>query len=245
MATCANGHESDWDDYCSVCGDAIGGAAGAAPAASAPEPASSPDPASGAEASPAAPAAASGPTCPNCADPHDPGDTFCETCGYDFATGSLPDAEAETPSTTVPAVGQTGEPLPAIVAIVSADAIYFATAVEGEGADELDFPDPVPPETRVPLNGAKVLIGRHSQTRGIYPEIDLASITEDPAVSGRHAMLHRADDGSWTISDLGSTNGTSVAAQPIEPGADTDLPLGTPILLGAWSRIVLEEDSTG
>jgi len=242
MATCANGHESDWDDYCSVCGDAIGGATsgGDSDAASTSDPAGDADPTSSATATPPAPAAPSGPTCANCADPHDPDDTFCETCGYDFATGSLPDALPATPSTASAPAGQNGEPLPAVVAIVSADAIYFATAVEGDGADDLDFPDPVPPETRVPLTGAKVLIGRHSQSRGIYPEIDLASITEDPAVSGRHAMLHRADDGSWTISDLGSTNGTTVSGQPIDPGVDIDLPLGTPILLGAWSRIVLE-----
>lgn len=239
MATCANGHESEWDDYCSVCGDAMGAAAAkpdgiATP--SAPEAAAPP-------AEEAAPAAApAGPTCPNCAEPHAPDDTFCESCGYDFATGSLPDALPATPPTTgaTPPATPNGAPQEPVVAIVSADAVYFATAVEGEGADLLDFPDPVPPETRVPLTGGKVLIGRHSQSRGIYPEIDLASITEDPAVSGRHAMLHRADDGSWTISDLGSTNGTSVAGQPIDPGVEIDLPLGTPILLGAWSRIVLE-----
>lgn len=230
MATCPNGHESDWDDYCSVCGDAMGGAA-STPAAEAEA------------ATPAPPPQASGPTCSNCGEPHAPDDTFCESCGYDFATGSLPDAPVPA---AVPAAGgastspDAGATLPVVVAIVSADAVYFGTAVEGEGADLLDFPDPVPAETRVPLTGSKVLIGRHSQSRGIYPEIDLASITEDPAVSGRHAMLHRGEDGSWTISDLGSTNGTSVAGAAIDPGAETPLPLGTSIHLGAWSRIVLE-----
>jgi len=244
MSTCANGHESDWDDYCSVCGDAMRGAAStsAAGAAATPDADASPDaPAAAASAAPSA-----GPTCANCAEPHGADDTFCESCGYDFATGSLPDAEptAGAPAASPNAANAGGDPaspsLPPAVAIVSADAVYFGTAVEGDGADLLDFPDPVPPETRVPLTGTKVLIGRHSQSRGIYPEIDLASITEDPAVSGRHAMLHRADDGSWTISDLGSTNGTTVAGATIDPGVETSLPPGASIHLGAWSRIVLE-----
>lgn len=240
MATCPNGHESTWDDYCSECGDAMAPtseSAGTTGGDQAP-----PDAAASAgsttEDAGAAPASPSpgGQACPNCADPYEPSDVFCETCGYDFATGSLPGAEA--PGTG--AATANGSPSAAgssVVAIVTTDRDYFATAVDGS---QLAFPDPVPEEVRVPLTGSKVLIGRHSQSRGIYPEIDLAAITEDPAVSGRHAMLHRSDEGQWTISDLGSTNGTTVAEQSLSAGVEVTLDFGVPIYLGAWTKISLE-----
>ena len=35
-------------------------------------------------------------------------------------------------------------------------------------------------------------------------------LVADPTVSARHAMLRRSEDGEWTVSDLGSLNGTRV-----------------------------------
>src|SRR6516165_6741242 len=86
MPTCPAGHDSTDSDFCDVCGMRIGGAAPAAAPdsgpASAPDAASGPDP--GAGPAPAAPDAAAV-ACPQC------GTTktgqFCETCGYDFASG--------------------------------------------------------------------------------------------------------------------------------------------------------------
>jgi selenocysteine lyase/cysteine desulfurase len=63
--------------------------------------------------------------------------------------------------------------------------------------------------------GDELVIGRESEGDG--------RLGDDPAISRRHARLVRAADGSLTIEDLGSTNGTwvngvRVVAQPIAPG---------------------------
>lgn len=227
MSNCPNGHNSEWDDYCSVCGDAMNASGGSGPDKQ--ETKEAPD-----AAKPTSPSAGQG-SCPNCADPHEVGDVFCETCGYDFATGSLPGAALTSGATSAsPAAPIEGSEF---VAVVGTDREYFASAVD---STQLAFPDPAPEDVRIPLTSSKILIGRHSQSRGIYPEIDLAAITEDPAVSGRHAMMHRSDDNAWTISDLGSTNGTTVNDQSLSAGVELPLELGVPIYLGAWTRITIE-----
>ncbi|MFE6234908.1 FHA domain-containing protein [Cellulosimicrobium sp. NPDC057862] len=87
---CPNGHPSESTDYCDVCGEPIGAAS--TPAASAP---SGSTPAPGGAS--AAPATTQPVQCPNCGSPAPGGALFCENCGYDFTTGSLPDP-VEPPS---------------------------------------------------------------------------------------------------------------------------------------------------
>lgn len=224
---CRNGHDSTWPDWCSVCGEKIG----ADPAAAAPSAAQQPGPT--ASAGPAV-TAASGLTCSNCGTDRGATDVFCENCGFDFASGSLPDVAA-----TATAAG--AAPLAPFHVKVSIDPAFFAATV---GDVELALPDPLPATTVVPLPGGRSLIGRQSTSRGIFPEIDLQALTGDPAVSSRHAMLERAHDGTWTITDLGSTNGTFVsadAATPIAAGQARPIAAAASIFIGAWSRLDLTE----
>jgi len=53
----------------------------------------------------------------------------------------------------------------------------------------------------------------------------------DPSVSGHHAAIERVQ-GGWRLTDLGSTNGTSVGGRPIGPGGAV-LKGGEKISLGA------------
>ncbi|MET1004844.1 MAG: zinc-ribbon domain-containing protein, partial [Propionibacteriaceae bacterium] len=81
---CPNGHTSTADDYCDVCGAPIeAGAQGAAPEAQ-----SAAAPAGGGTAT--GPAAPAGALCPNCGTENVPDALFCEACGYDFTTGTMP-----------------------------------------------------------------------------------------------------------------------------------------------------------
>ena len=57
--------------------------------------------------------------------------------------------------------------------------------------------------TMLPLRPAGTLIGRS-------PECAL--VLDDDYASGRHARIHQADDGSWLVEDLRSTNGTYLGA---------------------------------
>lgn len=129
------------------------------------------------------------------------------------------------------------------VALVNADREYFAqmTADSTDGAQgSLSFP-PYCPERRIPITGRGLLqIGRGVH-RGARPEIDLAVPPEDPGVSLRHAVLEEQPDGSWTVVDLGSLNGTTVNMAPDPIAPHTPLPLvdGDRVHLGAWTTITL------
>lgn len=174
--------------------------------------------------------------CSNCGESHGPDDVFCENCGFDFGSQTLPEAKPD--ASTVPAAAV----LVSTVAVVTVDQDYYESTI---GSTDLVLPDPVPEPVEVQMVGTKALIGRHSQSRGIFPEIDVAAITGDPAVSSRHAMLEHDDDGNWSIDDLGSTNGTlvgDVEAGAITAGVLVPVPLGTPIYVGAWTRIEIEHN---
>ncbi|MHA7132605.1 FHA domain-containing protein [Oerskovia turbata] len=100
-AICPNGHASESTDYCDVCGEplaaatgAVSGASGGAGAAGGSAGAASAAGAAGAGGEPI--------TCPNCSFPAAAGALFCENCGYDFTTGSLPEP-ATAPSAATPA----------------------------------------------------------------------------------------------------------------------------------------------
>ncbi|MDO5501934.1 MAG: FHA domain-containing protein [Actinomycetia bacterium] len=109
------------------------------------------------------------------------------------------------------------------------------------------MPSPGLPAVAV-LRHSSSLIGRSSRSRGIDPELDISG---DPGVSRRHAQV--STDGSrWFIEDLGSANGTYVAAAtaglpnvPIPAGQRRELAAGEQIYLGAWTRIVIRRAADG
>lgn len=185
--------------------------------------------------------------CENCETACGPDDVFCENCGYDFITGSLP---TEAP---VDGGGQAGEvSLPAAPSVLDPDEaaarIRVSIAVDRDYFDEvvndgeIEFPDPVPAPTEIELFGAEIHIGRTSDSRAIHPDIDVADLTGDQAVSSRHAVLRGDDEGRYAITDVGSTNGTFIdviESDAIEPGQSIDVTTGTAIYLGAWTRITV------
>lgn len=75
-AVCPQGHTSQSEDYCDICGAPIESATSTPPAV--PSPA---DPAEG---------AGEPRVCPHCNAPAAPQALFCENCGYDFTTGTAP-----------------------------------------------------------------------------------------------------------------------------------------------------------
>lgn len=221
---CPKGHSSEWPDWCSVCGERLGAAAADEAA---------PDPAPAAPL--ATPPTPSGSTCENCGESRRDDDIFCESCGFDFLSGTSP-----SPDPAVDGAGADEASTPdSLAAIITVDTEFFEASV---GDVDLDLPDPQPEPATVDLVGSRILVGRSSESRGIFPEIDVDELTGDPAVSSRHLMIERIDD-SWTLTDLGSTNGTFLAADaedPIEAG--NALPVQPPmsIWLGAWTRIELQ-----
>lgn len=204
-------------------------------------------------------------TCDNCGETCGPDDLFCESCGYDFVTGSVPESSDLPPLVNVAsdadtaaagsASGATGSapqssPVPSLVddssagiprvlIEVSTDADYFAAMVT-EG--EVSLPDPRPADQDLELFGAELHIGRTSESRAVHPNVDVEALTGDPAVSTRHAVLRVSTNGTMTITDVGSTNGTFVGdftGEPITQGVPVELDENMVVYLGAWTRLTV------
>ena len=84
------------------------------------------------------------------------------------------------------------------------------------------------------------MIGRHNHEQGVEPEIDLGIHPVDRGVSTQHAVLRIRDSG-LTVTDLGSTNGTTLNSSEdfLADGVETPLSDGDRIHVGAWTTITV------
>ena len=250
MATCPAGHTSASDDFCDVCGVLIGAAPSLDPGAAAAAEAAEPGGQAGRTTASAVPAE----PCPRCGVARN--GQFCESCGYNFtapapAGAPLPPPLAPAPpapAPPAPAPPTFWPPAPAAgpqwAAVVTADRGYYdaVQAAGGPDAGAITFPVYCPLR-RFPLDGSEVRIGRRSASSGISPEIDLSVPPADPGVSRLHAVLLRAPDGTWSVVDPGSANGTVVNGSEIPPGQAVPLRDGDRVNLGAWTELRLVREA--
>ena len=265
MPTCPAGHTSASSDFCDVCGMRIGAPAGAQPQE--PQESQPQAPQAPAQPCPHCGAARSGRFCESCGFDFDAGPRERTIEGVIIPPpGTGPAAPAEPPpppAAPIPAMAEpvpaTAQPVPesgaaarpaaaprhglrpvAWTAVVSSDHDYFDDVVAAGGPDSagLRFPDYCP-ERRFRLAGPEMRIGRRSASQGLEPEIDLTGPPTDPGVSRMHAALVAEPDGSWTVLDPGSENGTLVNGAEIAAGARVPLHDGDRIHLGAWTVITI------
>lgn len=97
--TCPDGHVSASEDYCDVCGIAMTSGSGAdlEPDATAPD---------------LSPVRGGTQECPNCAAANPADALFCEACGYDYTTGTMP--RPVEPLLSLPLPGSTPQAGPEI-----------------------------------------------------------------------------------------------------------------------------------
>ncbi len=268
MTTCPSGHPTRATDYCDVCGlpvEAAGETAvlpvvPAGPAKDGPAkdgPAKDGPAKDGPAEDGAADVAAGG--CPNCSTANPPDALFCEACGYDFTTGSLPRPIATADATADATAAATGDadppvatpaddanPSPALspgwVAEIWIDPDWYADQASTDA-----LPSPGLPIV-LPLAHQSVLVGRASRSRGITPDIDLSS---DNGISRRHAQL-TSDGTRWWVEDLGSSNGTYVGpavgplpTRPVPQGQRQEISADDRVYLGAWTRLVVRKAAPG
>lgn len=260
MATysCPNGHQSTDPDYCSECGKKLTAGSGivASTVASVVAPA-----AAGGDVCPDCGTPRANPSA-----------MFCEVCRYNFVAhtswtpGSGPAAMTTPPAPVVsavpapePFVAQMPPPLPqtppAAVPVPQAPVApaFPASARRWEAVVSVDptlnlDPDPTnpcpvgAPERIFPLDFAENLLGRRSERRGIFPELDLSA---DHGVSSRHAILYREASGDLALLDVGSTNGTQINGQNVTPGVRMPLREGDQITVGGWTRITVRDANGG
>jgi pSer/pThr/pTyr-binding forkhead associated (FHA) protein len=124
--------------------------------------------------------------------------------------------------------------------LVASDRVYYdrMRAARGLVGSAVKFPAHTS-ERRIRLAGKQMRIGRRSAARDLVPEIDLADRPVDPGVSRLHAVLAPAPDGTWSISDPGSANGTLVNGRELAIGETVTLHEGDRINLGAWTVITV------
>jgi FHA domain len=255
MPTCPAGHQSADTDYCETCGVRMPSAASGASAIT--------------SATTVFPAVPTSPPqeCPECGDSLV--DRFCEGCGFDTlhqqarrAQPPRPPVAGPPPGHTAPPrasggpgawTGQTGQTGSAgrwtgsgvdWLVVVAADRGYYERLMAESGSDPSSLPyPPYHPERQYPLTSQFLRIGRRSVGRGIRPDIDLSLPPEDPAVSHEHALLLSKPDGTWSLVDLGATNGTLLNDSPHPVSAHIEVPLhdGDRIYLGAWTVITLRK----
>ena len=144
------------------------------------------------------------------------------------------------PSAVLPVLEATAAKAGLWTAVVTADRAYYDSvqAASGPEAASIGFPAGCG-ERRFRLSGTEVRIGRRSVSRGIEPEIDLTGPPLDTGVSRLHASLITGPDGSWSVVDSGSPNGTLVNGSEIQPGEPVPLRHGDRIQLGAWTLITI------
>ncbi|WP_316575097.1 MULTISPECIES: FHA domain-containing protein [Nocardia] len=219
MPICADGHQSRSLDYCDVCGSALTGTGASDPAELR--------------------------LCPSCATPTS--GRFCEVCGYDSALPAParpePDPRRADPTLVRVDGPRADSPARVWVARVFADREFYTRvqARKGPDAERVAFPD-FYPERRIPLHGNQFLIGKRSTSQGIVPEIDLGIAPADLGVSRAHALIRADPAGGLTVTDLGSTNGTSLdgAEEPIPSQIAVELRAGSRIHVGGWTTIVID-----
>jgi len=211
-AMCPAGHQSATTDYCDECGMRMSGTTdlGSTTDLSL-DPVTKPTP-------------STGEPCPVCTTARVGRDQFCEECGYDFVArtgGMLSRANASAAATWE--------------IVVTADRAYF----DSLDAENIHFPSAYSPQ-QFTLAAQEVRVGRRSASRNIKLEIDLSGAPEDTGISHLHLQFVRADDGSYAVVDLDSTNGTTVnGGTSIPRGAAVALTDGDRIHLGAWTLITV------
>jgi hypothetical protein len=248
-SVCPAGHTSQSDDYCDVCGMPIEAGAATGEAATPPPPTDAP---------PQAPEQTSRPaqSCPNCGTPNVADALFCEACGYDFTTGTMP--RPASPPEEQRAAPEHTDAAQADASEARAPSFDWVAEVwiDPEWYEAQESPDPLPsaglPEI-VPLRATSVLVGRTSKSRSIHPEIDCDL---DSGVSRRQCQL-TTDGTRWWVEDLDSANGTFVGSaaggmptDPVPVGVKRELKADDRVYVGAWTRLVIrpatdEEKATG
>jgi pSer/pThr/pTyr-binding forkhead associated (FHA) protein len=142
--------------------------------------------------------------CTNCGHPNKDDARFCASCGHplqDDPTLSLTPVEAED-----------------------------------EAQDEFPFPhDELEPGQglllvkRGPNAGSTFLLERDETSVGRAPESDV--FLDDVTVSRKHARIVRRADGAFSVSDVGSLNGTYVNGEQVD---ETRLATGDEVQIGMF-----------
>lgn len=123
---------------------------------------------------------------------------------------------------------------------MTADREYFDSVQESDGPDNpaVEFPATIPAR-QIRLTGSQLQIGRRRTGYSTAPDIDLSGPPADIGVSHRHALLVAEADGTWSLVDQGSTNGTQLNNAEVAANVRTPLHDGDRISIGRWTVLTI------
>ncbi|RPK81737.1 Glycogen accumulation regulator GarA [Streptomyces sp. ADI98-10] len=148
------------------------------------------------------------PVCTRCGHRNAEASRFCSNCGAPLR-GGVPERPSETTSTIsisgleayeAEATGQTALPSLSPEAQAAVDALPSGSALLVV--------------RRGPNSGSRFLLDSDLTTAGRHPQSDI--FLDDVTVSRRHVEFRRSPDGSFTVGDVGSLNGTYVNRERID-----------------------------
>lgn len=147
--------------------------------------------------------------CTRCGNRNAENSRFCSNCGAPLRAGATPERPSETTSTIsisgieaydAEATGQTQMPALSPEAQAAVDALPVGSALLVV--------------RRGPNSGSRFLLDGDLTTAGRHPQSDI--FLDDVTVSRRHVEFRRTPEGTFTVADVGSLNGTYVNREPVD-----------------------------
>ncbi|MFE1325258.1 FHA domain-containing protein [Streptomyces sp. NPDC058741] len=172
--------------------------------------------------------------CTRCGNRNAENSRFCSNCGAPLRPGATPERPSETTSTISisgleaydsETTGQTPMPTLSPEAQAAVDALPLGSALLVV--------------RRGPNSGSRFLLDGDLTTAGRHPQSDI--FLDDVTVSRRHVEFRRGQDGSFTVADVGSLNGTYVNRERIDQVA---LNNGDEVQIGKY-RLVFHASQRG
>lgn len=225
MTKCPSGHDSTDNDFCSTCGTEMAPSVSPGGASVVPTTVAAPK-------SAAATTGGTGQNCPTChTERDDLNARYCGVCAHDFETGRAGSIPTDLGQDVVVPQATTAVPVGTAAAASTSGARLDLTARVNESAANAPQGEP---ERKYNLIDEESLIGRASSSNGAA-----IGVVGDSAVSKRHAIITRHDDGSFTIRDAGSTNGTRLDGKDLTAHVEYPLAVGAVIELGEWTLLTV------
>ncbi|WP_327427138.1 MULTISPECIES: FHA domain-containing protein [unclassified Streptomyces] len=170
--------------------------------------------------------------CTRCGNRNAENSRFCSNCGAPLRGG------AERPSETTSTISISG--LEAYDAEVTGQTLSPMLSPEAQAAvDALPLGSALLVVRRGPNSGSRFLLDGELTTAGRHPQSDI--FLDDVTVSRRHVEFRRVADGSFTVADVGSLNGTYVNRERIDQVA---LSNGDEVQIGKY-RLVFYASQRG
>ncbi|MGW2841038.1 FHA domain-containing protein [Streptomyces sp. NPDC001493] len=173
-----------------------------------------------------APAGSGVALCARCGHRNPATSRFCSNCGAPLK-GGIPERASETTST----ISISG--LEAYDAEATGQTMLPSLSPEAQAAvDALPAGSALLVVRRGPNSGSRFLLDGDLTTAGRHPQSDI--FLDDVTVSRRHVEFRRAADGSFTVGDVGSLNGTYVNRERIDSVALTN---GDEVQIGKYRLV--------